>query len=147
MQHKAQAMGIEDLDGLHLVVQELGRRPLVAAEAEVHILGGEGVPVVELHALPQRKFVHQPIRALRPGFCQAGGQGTAREGFDERVMKGIEKHKGGGEPGGLGRIEIGGSNGGVEGNHELSLGFALRGRIYAQERCHHPRDDPNEHMS
>ena len=22
--------------------------------------------------------------------------------------------------------------------HELSLGFALRGRIYAQERCHHP---------
>ena len=64
------------------------------------------------------------------------------QGFDQRVMQGIEKHKGCGEPGGLGRIEIGRSNRGVKGDGQLSFRLALRGRIYAQERCHHPRDDP-----
>ena len=91
-----------------------GRSPRVAEEGEFHVLGGEGVAIVEGQTLPQLKFIHQPISTLRPGLRQAGGHMIAGQGFDQRVMEGIEKHKGGGDPGGLGRIEIGGGDRGVE---------------------------------
>jgi hypothetical protein len=102
---------------------------------------------MELHARSQRKFVHQPIRAHRPGLGQAGGHGVAGEGFDQRIMQGIEKHKRGREPGGLGRIEIGGRDGGVEGNHELALGLAVRDRLHTHERRHRSQDHPHEYLS
>jgi hypothetical protein len=62
-------MGIDDLDRLHTVVQQLGRGALISEEAEVYILSGEGIPVVEHQAPPQLEFVDQPIGALRPGLC------------------------------------------------------------------------------
>ena len=147
MEHETEALGIDDLDRLHPVVQQLGRGALIAEEAEVHILGGEGSPVVEHQALPQLEFVYQPIGALRPGLRQAGGQVIAGEGFDQRVMEGIQKHKGCRDPGRLGRIEIRGSDGGVEGDGQLSFWLACRRGIYSHQRNRRAHKKPTERAS
>ena len=51
VEHKAHVMGIDDLDGLHLRVQELGRDPLVAPEAIFDVFRRERIAIVEGHAL------------------------------------------------------------------------------------------------
>jgi hypothetical protein len=44
-------MGIEALDGLHLLVEQRGEDPLVADEAIAHIVRGERITIVEGHPL------------------------------------------------------------------------------------------------
>src|SRR5260370_27389429 len=53
VQDEADAMGIDDVHGLHAVVQELGRRPSIALEAEPHVFRRKGVAVVEPATLAQ----------------------------------------------------------------------------------------------
>src|SRR5262249_37267239 len=57
------------------------------------------------------------------------------------------KHKGGLEPWRFGRIEIGGRDGGVEGDDQPSLWCALRGGIPICERDHYGDNEWNQHMS
>ena len=77
VEHEAQAMGIEDLDGLHLLVEQRGEDSLVADEAIVHVFRGERIAIVKGHPLAQGEVIGQPIRAFRPGCRQGGGQGIA----------------------------------------------------------------------
>ena len=83
-QLEAHAVRIDDHDVPHLVVEHL--RPLGALEAELHVLGGEGVTVVELEALAQLELVDQLIRAHRPRLGEARRHQIAGHRFDERVV-------------------------------------------------------------
>ena len=85
---EAHAVGIDDRDLAHLVLERPG--PLVALEAELHVLGGERVPVVELQPLAQLELVRALIGADRPRLGQAGGHEIARHRLHERVVDRVE---------------------------------------------------------
>ncbi len=86
MQHEAHRVGIDDLDFLDLLVEF---RPLRALEAELYVLGGERVAVMEFQVFAQLEFVREVIRALRPGFREARRHGIAGHRFHQRVMQPI----------------------------------------------------------
>ena len=88
VQLEAHAVRIDDRDLPHLVVQDL--RSLGAMEAELHVLGGERIAVVELEPLTQLELVDALIRAHRPGFGQARRHEIAGHGFHERVVDRVE---------------------------------------------------------
>src|SRR5215831_12969178 len=67
-QMEAHQRGIDDLDRLEFVLEENGTDPVVALQAELHILGGEWVTVVEGHSLAQLELIREPVFALAPGF-------------------------------------------------------------------------------
>ena len=117
MEDETDAVSVDDLDRLHPLVQQLGRSPLVAQEAESHILGGERIAVVEGQALTQLEFIGQPVLALRSGFRQTSGHIVAHQGFDQRVMQGVGEHERRGDSSGIGRTEIGGGDHRERGPH------------------------------
>src|SRR5262245_64927165 len=56
----------ERIDGLHRAdarLQLLGRRALVALEAELHVLAGDGIAVVELEPPSELELVSEPVGA------------------------------------------------------------------------------------
>ncbi len=61
---KAHPVGIDDRHLPDLVVEDL--RPLGPKEAEPHVLGGEGVAVVELQSFAQLEFIDPLIGADGP---------------------------------------------------------------------------------
>src|SRR5262245_47564997 len=137
-------MGIDDLNGLHLLVQQLGRGALVTEEAELHIFGGERRAIVEGQALTELELIDQSIRALCPRLRQAGRHIIPGERFEQRVMEGIQKHKGRCDPRRLGRIEIGRSDRSVKGDDELSLRLALRSGVCATNHDDYTYNEPHE---
>jgi hypothetical protein len=102
---------------------------------------------MERQALSQLKFIHQPISALCPGLRQAGGQKIPWQGFEQRVMQGIEEHKGGGDPCGLSGIEIGGRDRGVESDGQLFFRLAYSGGSHPHQRDHRTHNQPHPHVS
>jgi hypothetical protein len=66
MEAKADVVRVDNLHGLYPFLQVSGTSALVAFEAEPHILGGEGVAVVEFHTLAQLEIIRQAIGALAP---------------------------------------------------------------------------------
>src|SRR5262249_6470916 len=94
--------------------------------------------------LAELEFIDQSIRALRPRLRQAGRHIIPGERFEQRVMEGIQKHKGCGDPRRLGRIEIGRSNRGVKGDNELSLRLALRSGAHATKHDYYAYNEPHE---
>ena len=85
--------GIDDLDRLEFVLEETGTDPVVALQAELDILSGERVAVVEGHALAQLELIREPVCALTPGCGEAGGLRLARHGLHQGIVQGIEKQK------------------------------------------------------
>ena len=140
VQHEAHAVRVDDLHRLHPLVQELGRGAPVALEAELHVLGREGIAVVEPEALAQLELVHEPVRALLPGLGQARRHVVAGQRLDQRVVQRIEKHERRADPRGLGGIEKRGGDRGVEGDGELAVRLGLRPGLSTR----HPQDDPEE---
>src|SRR6266487_5039807 len=66
VQVEAHSIGAGDLDLLDLVLEDPGS--LGAKEAELHVLGGERIAVVELEPLPELEVVDALVRADRPGL-------------------------------------------------------------------------------
>ena len=129
VEHEAHAMRIDDLHGFHALVQLPGRRPTVAVEAELHVLGREGVAVVELEAFPQLELDHEAVRTLLPGLGQARRHVVAGQRLDQRVVHGVEEGERRGDARGLGRIEKGRCDRRVECDRELTLRRALRSSL------------------
>src|SRR5262249_21934933 len=94
--------------------------------------------------LAELEFIDQSIRALRPRLRQAGRHIIPGERFDQRVMEGIQKHKGRGDPRRLGRIEIGRSDRGVKGDNELSLRLAWRRGAHATKHDDYADNEPHD---
>src|SRR5206468_10265016 len=86
-QPKAHREGIDDLHMLDTRLQLLGARPLVPLEAELHVLGGDGLTVVELEPTAQPELVHESVRALRPRLCQAVADLLARQRADQPIVE------------------------------------------------------------
>jgi hypothetical protein len=108
---KPNQVGADDLYFTDFVVQDL--RTLGTVEAELHILGGEGIAVMEGQPLTQVKFVHPLIGAHRPGLSQAGGHEIARHGLDDGIVQSIEHPKRRDQAHHLTRIEPGWGQGHV----------------------------------
>src|SRR4030095_15800894 len=99
---------------------------------------------VEGQALAELKLIDQSIRTLRPRLRQARRHIIPGERFEQRVMEGIQKHKGRSDPRRLGRIEIGRSDRGVKGDDELSLRLALRSGVHATKHDYYADNEPHE---
>jgi hypothetical protein len=70
VQVESDPVRIHDDDLADLVVEDL--RSLGAVEAELHVLGGERIAVVETQSLPQLELVDAPVGAHGPGLGQTG---------------------------------------------------------------------------
>src|SRR5262249_19811316 len=120
------AMGIDDLDGLHAIVQQLGGDTLVALEAPLHVVGGERIAIVKAQPLAQLELVHESICALLPRFGQTRRHVVAGQRLDQRVGERVQEDERRPEPWGLRGIEKRGGDGRVERDGELTVWLALR---------------------
>ena len=125
-QLKADAVRIDDHDLAHLVVEDL--RALGAMKAELHVLGGEGVAVVELESLAQLELVGELVRAHRPRLGQARRHQIAGHRLHERVVDRVE-HPERGEPLELSRIEPHGRERHVQRPAHLAFRLGLGGGV------------------
>ena len=122
---EAHARGADHLDLPHPVLEDLA--DLGPLEAELHVVGGEGVAVVELQALAQLELVDTLIRAHRPRLRQARRHEIARHRLHQRVVQGVEHPERREEArGDLARIEPGRRQGHVQ--RPAHLAFRLRRR-------------------
>ena len=110
MQLEAHMVGGDNLDGFDLVFQLRCSGAFVALEAEVDIVGREGIPIVKRHPLAQRKIIRQAVRALVPGRGEAGGHGVSGHRFHQGIVEGVHEDVGGHNPWRLRRIKPGGRN-------------------------------------
>jgi len=115
----------DDGDLAHLLVQQLA---LGALEAELHVLGGERIAVVELHAFPQLELVDALVRTHRPRLRQARRQHLAGHGLHEGVVQRVEHPERREDADDLGRIEPHRRQRHVEREAHLALGLRLRAR-------------------
>ncbi|OLC00517.1 MAG: hypothetical protein AUH30_02350 [Candidatus Rokubacteria bacterium 13_1_40CM_68_15] len=86
------AVGPDDLDVADLLAHLPGA--LAALEAEFHVLGREGIAVVELQSLAQLELVDALIRAHRPRLREARRLEIARHRLHQRIVKAIEDPEG-----------------------------------------------------
>ena len=114
-------------DLAHFLVQDL--RALGAVEAELHVLGGEGVAVVELQPLAQLELVGLLVRADGPRLGQAGGHEIARHRLDQRVVQRVQDPERCELPGDLGGVEPQRRQRDVERPAHLAFGFGLGGDL------------------
>ena len=94
LQHDAHASRVRGLDLLDAILEQLGRRALVALERELHVVGGDRLAVVEVGVLPQHEVVHEPVARHRPGLGEARSRHRARHGLHHCVVEGVEHEKG-----------------------------------------------------
>jgi hypothetical protein len=139
---------VDDDDLARLLLEDL--RALGPPEAELHVLGGERVAVVELQPLPELELVGALVRAHRPRLGQAGRQVVARHRLHERVVHGVHDPERGEHADDLGRIEPLGRQRDVERPAHLAVGLGLGERRpdgAGQDQCaqhdrHHQRQPP-----
>ena len=150
VQVEAHPGGADNLHVAHAVLQNLA--DLGPLEAELHIIGGERVAVVELDALAQLELVDALIGAHRPRLGQARRHQIAWHRLHERVVQRVEDPERRDEAGGrLARVEPGRRQGHVERPAHLALGLGLRrglrlGRDVRDERDHeHESEQESDH--
>src|SRR2546422_307418 len=71
-------------------LQLLGARAPVALEAELDVLRGHGVTVVELEAAAELELVREPIRTFRPRLRQARAHFLTGQRPHERVVERVQ---------------------------------------------------------
>ena len=118
-------VGIDDLDLAHLLLEDPGA--LGAQEAELHVLGGEEVSVVELEALPQLELVGLLVGTERPRLGQARRHDAAGHRLDQRVVERVLDPERRDEALHLAWIEPGRGHGHVEGPAHLAFRLRLLG--------------------
>ena len=143
MQVEAHPGGADNLHVAHAVLQNLA--DLGPLEAELHIIGGERVAVVELDALAQLELVDALIGAHRPRLGQARRQQVARHRLHERVVKSVRDPEGG-ESAELSRVVPDGRQRHVERKAHLALGLLLGRQVWSdaanQQQAHHGHHEP-----
>ena len=132
VQREAHAGGRDDGDLLDLVVQQLALR---AVEAELHVLRGERIAVVELEALAQLELVGPLVGAHRPGLGQARGHEVAGHRLHERVVHRVEEPERRELAHDLARIEPVRRDRHVEGPAHLALGPGLGRGVGAEAQA------------
>ena len=90
VQVEAHDARIDDLDLLDVFVQDLRGGAVVALEAELDVLGGQRVAVVEFQVRAQLEFIDQAVLALAPGFGEARTHLLSGIGTHQRVMDRVQ---------------------------------------------------------
>src|SRR5262245_59765595 len=85
---------IDDVDLADARLELLGARPLVALEAELHVLAGDGIAVVELEPPAELELVGEPVRALRPRLRQAVAHLLVRHRAHESIVDRVDRAEG-----------------------------------------------------
>src|SRR5262249_47750589 len=117
---KAHGQWIDDLDLLDASLEFLGARPLVALVAELHVLGRDGVAIVEGETAAELELVGPSIGALAPRLRKARAHLLARVRTDESVVNGVEQSEGRDLWRRRGGVEPARSDGDVPGHHGLA---------------------------
>ena len=81
---------IGDLHRGNALFHQRVRSAVIAFEGELHILCGDRLAVVELHALAQDEVIGQAVFRDRPGFRQAGRLRLARHPLRHRVVQCVQ---------------------------------------------------------
>jgi hypothetical protein len=124
VQQEAHPGRTDDLDVADAVFQNLADlRPL---EAELHVVGGERIAVVELQAFAQLELVGLAVGARRPRLGQARRHEVTRHRLHQGVVQRVEDPERGEEAAGdLSRVEPRGRQRHVQ--CVAHLAFGLRG--------------------
>jgi len=93
LEPKPDAAGIEDLDRRDPLLEGLGEDAPIALEGELHVLGGDGLAVVELGPRSQFELVDEPVGRGTPRFGEAGRHAPAGHRLHEGVVSGREDHE------------------------------------------------------
>ena len=146
---EAHGQWVDDLDGANVSLQLLRASALVALEAELHVLGGQRVAVVELEVAAQLELVHESVGALGPGLGQTRRHlALARQGPDQRVVEREQHPERGDLRGRARRIEPGRRDRDVPGDGHLAgrrrLRDSLPDRAQHQDCRHEQRDRTTE---
>src|SRR5262249_3786500 len=115
----------------HVRLQHLGPRALVALEAELHVVRGHGVAVVELEPGPQLELVGLAVGTLLPRLREARTHLVAGIRADEGVVDRVEHAEGrdaGGRRAGARRTSAGSRRAGRGGGGGAAPGGPPRGR-------------------
>ena len=148
VQVEAHPRGADDLDVAHPLFQDLA--DLRALEAEPHVLGGEGIAVVELDALAQLELVDLLVGAHRPRFGEARRHEIAGHRLHERVVHRVEDPERRDEARGrLARVEPGRRQSHVERPAHLAFGLRRGRRLRLRRGVRDETDDKHrrEHES
>jgi hypothetical protein len=129
---------VHGLDRRDLLLEELRRRAAIALERELHVLGGDGLAVVELGALAEQELGDETVRGQGPGLGEAGRHRVAGHRLHQRVVQRVEDHEGSADPRGLRGVEPGRRQGDVYRPGELA-------RRRRHDGWHGERNDENEH--
>ena len=116
---------VGDLDALGLLLEDVGLGAPVVLVAELDVLRGDGVAVVELHPLAEGEGRALRVRGHREALGQ--GQMVVQHGalvLDEGIVQGGEEVVRGGGAVVLLGIEPAGGQAGVPGQDDLALGRA-----------------------
>ena len=105
-----------------LSFMRLRRRAAIALEGELHVVGGDGLAVVEPRALAQHELVDEAVLGQAPRLGQARRHGVAGHRLHQRVVQRVEHHERRADPGRLGGIEPGRGERDVNGPGHLPLG-------------------------
>ena len=143
LEAEANAAGIGRLDGGHPVLERFRGGALVPIEGELHVVGGDGLTIVELRALAQDEVVGEPVLGRRPRLGEARSLRVARHRLEHRVVKRVEEHVRRDDARRLGGVEPGGRDRHVDGPGELPFRGGRRGRG-AERSQEQQRDDQGE---
>ncbi len=130
----ADAPGVDDLDFAHPVLEQLGRRALVAVERELHVLRRDGIAVVERDALAEDELVAEPVPGHAPRLGEARRIGPGRHGLHQRVVNGVVHHERRDQSLGLRGVQPAGGQGDVHGVRQGPLGHGRRRGGAAEEQ-------------
>ena len=82
----------DDLNLLHLLLEQRRRRSFVSLEGEFHVLGRHRRAVVEFRVLAERERVGQVILRLAPRLGETRRLHTGRHRLHHRVVDGVDDH-------------------------------------------------------
>ena len=122
LEPEAHAARVRHLDRGDPVLHRLRRRAPIALEGELHVVGGDGLAVVELRALAQHELVDEAVLGQAPRLGQARRHGVAGHRLHHRVVQRVEHHVRRAGPGRLRGVEPGRGERDVNGPGHLPFG-------------------------
>jgi len=146
LETEAHAVWVRDLDRCHSVLHRLRRRAAVPLEGKLHVVGGDGVAVVELRALAEHELIDKAVFGQAPRLGEARRHGFAGHRLHQRVVQRVEHHERCGNAGRLRGVEPGWGERDVNGPGHLPFGrrVARRGPAGCGPEDQHGREETSK---
>ena len=112
---------IRRLDRSHTLLQQALAGSVIALEGEPHVIGRDGLAVVEDRAFAQDEIIGEAVLGRRERLCEARRLKLTRHRLHQAVVQRIEDHEGRDDPGGFRRVEPRRGEGNVHAIGQLPL--------------------------